>query len=956
MLKPKKNVLMISILSVILIVFLVLVSYLLINRRTKTARAALTALKLSDLPSSVAKESLQKVTVTAKDGGAVMESYGGTIEFSSSDPAAHLPANYSFKNGTKEKAMSLSGWDEELRAHHYEAIATKLHDNGVANAYLGVFETVATGTQAGKLFSENSHSLAGVSSDNNYNIDDFTTAATAQGIDTYAWITINGPESTVDFDGDGQLEYTWVDPASAEHQTYINGLVTHLLTNYAGLKGVVIDYIRYADAAPTDQYRVYKDGGTFTDYTGNFAPVNATTIIAAAVQSINTVVTGFPSKELAAETYSADNQTTYDNWVTADLGQDYALMAPHLNFIIPMAYHLGYFGPDWVGRVADFVYGKVNPADPSCTVWPQVQTFEDGKGIEYPGAGEIEEAVEPIDYGKVGGLAFYVYGETSNDEWTEVRDSFDDNGVKTFDGTLASFAFGSTGTYSLTVEDVSSGLPDTQSDITIFEGHGNGSLLKTADSLSVYFIQNGKKSNVPSTAVYESRFKWPEIVTVNGSELNAYPTDGAEPILKFREGSLIRFYTSPKVYLVSDGTKRHIDTATTFTKFGFNWDSIFVTGNQDSMDALPDGATFTSSSNLPDGTLMHVTGDPKMFLIEGGKKRYIPSASVFSSAFRWEDHLEVIQATLDSYPLGKELFFREGVVVKDNSNSIYYYIEKNHKRPFYSEMFRTGLGYYWDGYLGIGTQRVRDFQPTSYSMYLLPKYIDVVGDTQDMPDIQQQIGNLMIANKPYLILHSGDVVDTCSSSSAWAAFDSYFGYLRLNSRFYSAVGNHDVSCANFQSRFGTDKWYSHDIDNIHLIFLDGNTSLASGGAQYTWLHGDLDAQPVATRFTLVVFHQPPYTLGGLPDAVALFETHGVDAVFNGHIHCYERAIKTSITYTINGRGGAEPLINPCHNDGDTQHYESSFGYVRLLLNNNKLELRAFDQNGNQVDSADLSGI
>jgi hypothetical protein len=88
----------------------------------------------------------------------------------------------------------------------------------------------------------------------------------------------------------------------------------------------------------------------------------------------------------------------------------------------------------------------------------------------------------------------------------------------------------------------------------------------------------------------------------------------------------------------------------------------------------------------------------------------------------------------------------------------------------------------------------------------------------------------------------------------------------------------------------------------------------------------------------------------------LFENTGVDLVFNGHVHCYERAIKNGITYLINGRGGADPLVNPCHHDADTEFYESTFGYVRLILDDGKIILKSFNQNGNLRETAEFTGI
>ncbi len=715
--KKTKNYKLFSI--VLTIVLMILLSLLFIfsnHRLNKQARAALTSLDMSALPARVAQNSSQTVTVTAHEAGVIFEDYGGAVHFSSTDPSASLPSDYTFKNGAKEKAISINGWNEELQAHDYNNVTDKLLNNGVLNAYLGVFETTATGTASGNLFCENDFAFGGVTSDDYYDLNDFITSASGKGIDTYAWITIFGPEQTLDIDGDGRLEYTWVDPASTEHLTFINNLVSHLLTNYAGLKGVVIDYIRYADAPNVNvndgdnideaEYRVYKDSGTYEDYTGNFAPDNATTIISNVVQSIAAQVHTFGGKEIAAETYSTHSQSSYDNWIKPNLGQDYALMAANIDFIVPLAYHIGWHTPDWVAQVVDFVYSKVNPANPGCLIWPKIQSWQSGKSIEWPGPGAIEETVEPIDYAKVGGLGFYVYDHTSDDEWTEIKDCFDDNGTKTF---TADITFNQAGTFDLQVEDALAGISDSQSGIESFSGHPNGALIKTPTSPAVYFIKDGYRSWVPSRNVFNSRFKWNQIVKVTSTELNKYLTHPTESILRFREGTLFRLGSTPAVYVVGGGEKRWIDSSATFTGKGYKWSNILIAESQSILDAHPNGPTLTSGSNLPNGTLTKTSSSSAVYVLNGGERRHVLSPTVLLSQFRWQDIVHISDGVMNSYPIGRRYHYRNGSIVKGPSGSAIFFIDSEKKRHFSSASVYLGLGYFWDDYVIAESSSILDY-------------------------------------------------------------------------------------------------------------------------------------------------------------------------------------------------------------------------------------------------------
>ncbi|TSC90681.1 MAG: putative phosphohydrolase [Candidatus Berkelbacteria bacterium Licking1014_96] len=526
-----------------------------------------------------------------------------------------------------------------------------------------------------------------------------------------------------------------------------------------------------------------------------------------------------------------------------------------------------------------------------------------------------------------------------------------DQGAKTF--TLGLY-FGSTGTYQIKVEDLTAVISDTQAGIVVFDGHANGSLVKTASAPEVYFIQNGMKSWVITPSVFSSRFSWSQVVIISNTEMSNYVSDSIEPSLHYREGTIFKRADMPEVYVIENKQKRHIDSPDTFFAKGYSWSNIVLAENQSVLDAHTDGADLTGASALPNGALIKTSSAPEVFMLESGSRRHLPSPAVFASQFRWQDVVIISPEAMNLYPIGSDYLFRMGTIIKDYDAGSIYFIEREKKRHFTSPMFYEGLGYSWDDYIVDDSTQILDGYAVGNSMYQLPKYIDVIGDTRSNPTAHQTMVNLMTNDKPYLVFHVGDLVNDGNSAGDWATFDSITGNLRYNTRYYPAIGNHEIASSYYEARFGTDKWYSMNIDNIHFIILDSNTSLASGSTQYNWLHADLDAASSA-RFTLVFFHHPPYTAGGLADAIALFEAHGVDIVFNGHTHLYARKVAAGIgTYYLITGGGGAPLAS-CPVAGYTT-CTSSYEYVRLLLNNNQLELRAYDSSGTQIDTVDLPGV
>lgn len=122
---------------------------------------------------------------------------------------------------------------------------------------------------------------------------------------------------------------------------------------------------------------------------------------------------------------------------------------------------------------------------------------------------------------------------------------------------------------------------------------------------------------------------------------------------------------------------------------------------------------------------------------------------------------------------------------------------------------------------------------------------------------------------------------------------------------------------------GTEQYYAFDYGNVHVVSLDSQLSardIDQRAAMRQWLIDDLTAN--TADWTIVIFHHPPYSKGANHDSdktehsvvdrpqwdmrnefVPLFDAHGVDVVYSGHSHSYERSYYlrnhtgTSATYS-----------------------------------------------------------
>ena len=121
---------------------------------------------------------------------------------------------------------------------------------------------------------------------------------------------------------------------------------------------------------------------------------------------------------------------------------------------------------------------------------------------------------------------------------------------------------------------------------------------------------------------------------------------------------------------------------------------------------------------------------------------------------------------------------------------------------------------------------------------------------------------------------------------------------------------------------GTEQYYSFNYANVHVVSLDSQLTArdeSSRAAMQQWLEDDLMSN--TADWTVVIFHHPPYTKGShdsdktigeidqpifdmREEFTPVFESYGVDLVYGGHSHIYERS------YYLNGHTGLSDTFDP----------------------------------------------
>ena len=200
----------------------------------------------------------------------------------------------------------------------------------------------------------------------------------------------------------------------------------------------------------------------------------------------------------------------------------------------------------------------------------------------------------------------------------------------------------------------------------------------------------------------------------------------------------------------------------------------------------------------------------------------------------------------------------------------------------------------------------------------------VVGDSGSGGKGQLAVARLLERLKPDLILHTGDVVYPSGEERHYdLRFFAPYRRLIKTVPIFPVLGNHDVrkGHAAFLENFhppldtprSTKRYYSFDWGNTHFVALDSELYYSDKGSgpeeQRDFLERDLAA--TRKRWRVVFLHRSPYGSsrhGGdqevREDLEPHFVKHGIDLVFGGHDHVYERTVPIKgVTYVVSGGGG-----------------------------------------------------
>ncbi len=257
----------------------------------------------------------------------------------------------------------------------------------------------------------------------------------------------------------------------------------------------------------------------------------------------------------------------------------------------------------------------------------------------------------------------------------------------------------------------------------------------------------------------------------------------------------------------------------------------------------------------------------------------------------------------------------------------------------------------------------------------------VIGDMGVSVEAEMNL-NRMISEDPSFVLHAGDLSYANGQTHIWDIWFEMIEPLAAKVIYMPSIGNHEVEdllrLSSYLGRFTlphNERWYSFNWGNVHLISLDTESLYIPGSKQLEWLENDLNEASADSTidWIIVFFHKPPYS-SSLAHGSDLFirrfispvlEAYGVDVVFNGHDHTYERSFPVyneqvvdtdpheytnpnGTIYVVTGGGGKS--LYETGGDYWTAYTESVYHHVKVNIQAERtLHLQAISTQGDVID-------
>ncbi|MBI4477945.1 MAG: metallophosphoesterase [Acidobacteria bacterium] len=238
----------------------------------------------------------------------------------------------------------------------------------------------------------------------------------------------------------------------------------------------------------------------------------------------------------------------------------------------------------------------------------------------------------------------------------------------------------------------------------------------------------------------------------------------------------------------------------------------------------------------------------------------------------------------------------------------------------------------------------------------------VIGDTGTGSSSQQQVAALLTKYRTvypfdFVIMLGDNLYGGESPRDFRRKFEEpYKALLDAGVRFYAALGNHDLPNQRYYKLFNMDekRYYSFSKGNVKFVVID---STYVDPEQLKWIENEL--KNARDPWEICYFHHPIYSSGAKHGSdldlrarlEPLFIENGVDVVFAGHEHFYERLKpQNGITYFVQGASAKLRKGNIRKSAMTAVGFDDDNSFTLVEISNDEMYFQTIARSGKTVDA------
>ena len=254
--------------------------------------------------------------------------------------------------------------------------------------------------------------------------------------------------------------------------------------------------------------------------------------------------------------------------------------------------------------------------------------------------------------------------------------------------------------------------------------------------------------------------------------------------------------------------------------------------------------------------------------------------------------------------------------------------------------------------------------PAQLTLPLKPNSVRfaVIGDMGTGKKPQYEVADQMVEYRKlfafdFVITLGDNIYGSQSAADLKAKFeDPYQALLSAGVTFYASIGNHDNVNQRLYKPFnmGGKRYYTFKKGKVEFFVLDSNYM---DREQTRWLETQLSAS--SSPWKICYFHHPLYSHAKFhgPDTdlritlEPLFQKYGVNVVFSGHEHVYDRLVpQRGITYFVLGNSGQIRPHNLAPSSDTAKGFDTDQTFAIVEIADDEMYFQAISRKGQTVDS------